>query len=195
MELTKEYITTNLLPIINQLGEKLEGSIFTTHKTTNYNKRFIVKQKQLQTIVNNLEGDTIDILEIGFNAGFSSLLMLYSNPNVIINCIDIGSHSYIIPCYNKIKEDFPDRIFLTIGNSVDVLSEVYLENKKFNLIHIDGGHTIKIARADINNSLKKINSGGLIVFDDYNLPTLKKVIDSYNFNNISNNELQAVFYQ
>lgn len=88
-----------------------------------------------------------EILEIGFNSRFSVLLLLLSShPSVKITCVDINYHKYTMPCFNIIKELFPDRIEIILGSSVDVLPKL---NKKYDLIHIDGCHLTEIAEIDI----------------------------------------------
>ena len=80
-------------------------------------------------------------MEIGFNSGFSTLLMLISNPNIHIFCFDLGEHKYTIPCYEKLKETFGDRINITIGDSTKTLQNI---NDNYDLIHIDGGHSTEV---------------------------------------------------
>ena len=65
----------------------------------------------------------INVMEIGFNSGFSTLLMLISNTNMHITCFDLGEHSYTLPCYEKIKETFGDRISIVIGDSTKTLQD------------------------------------------------------------------------
>ena len=60
-------------------------------------------------------------MEIGFNSGFSTLLMLISNPNIHITCYDLGEHKYTIPCYQKLREIFKDRINIIIEDSRETL--------------------------------------------------------------------------
>ena len=174
MEQTKEYIDNYLLPIIHNSGEKLEGNIFMNHKTTKYTNKFIKKIKNIEQMAS--KQTTVNVLEIGFNAGFSSLLMLISNPNLKITCLDIADHTYTIPCYKKIKSDFKDRINLIIGDSRQTILEL---NDKYDLIHIDGGHTIKVATCDIEGSLKLSKSGTILIMDDYNAPTLNRLWNTY----------------
>jgi len=139
MEETKNYINKFLLPIILKSDEKLEGNIFMTHRTTNYTKRFDSKIKNIE---NQIKKENIkNVLEIGFNSGFSSLLMLFSNPNIKITCVDIVNHSYTIPCYKQIKKTFKDRINLIVGDSTLTLKEI---NQPFDLIHIDGVTLLKL---------------------------------------------------
>ena len=90
----KAYIDTNLLPIVNNYDEKHEGNIFMLHHTTNYTTLFINKAKNISNLV--LNKNIKNIMEIGFNSGFSTLLMLLTNPNICVSCFDLGEHSYTI---------------------------------------------------------------------------------------------------
>ena len=47
----KAYIDKNLLPIINNCGEKHEGNIFMLHHTTNYTNKFLNKSKNISNLV------------------------------------------------------------------------------------------------------------------------------------------------
>ena len=164
---TKDFIDKQLLPIINDLGEKLEGNIFFYHLTQIYFNEFTDKQKNL--ILAASQENVSEILEIGFNSGFSALLFLNANPNISITCVDIGEHKYVIPCYNKIKEFYGDRINLFIGNSVDVLPKL---TNLYDLIHIDGAHIESIANEDIINSCYISKNNAILIFDDYDIPVL-----------------------
>jgi predicted O-methyltransferase YrrM len=171
---TKAYINTNLLPIIHNCGEKLEGNIFMLHHTTNYTDVFLNKSKNISNLV--LNKNIKSVMEIGFNSGFSTLLMLISNPNICISCFDLGEHKYTIPCYKKLKETFGDRINITIGDSTKTLQNV---NGNYDLIHIDGGHSTEVATCDIVNSYRLSKEGTILIMDDYDFPNLHNLWDSY----------------
>lgn len=170
----KAYIDTNLLPIIHNCGELLEGNIFMIHHTTNYTNVFLNKTKNISNLV--LNKNIKSVSEIGFNSGFSTLLMLLSNPNMSISCFDLGEHKYTIPCYEKLKETFGDRINITIGDSTKTLQNV---NDKYDLIHIDGGHSTEVANCDIINSYRLSKQGTILIMDDYDFPNLHNIWDSY----------------
>jgi predicted O-methyltransferase YrrM len=171
---TKTYIDTNLLPIIHNCGELLEGNIFMIHHTTNYTDVFLNKSKNISNLV--LNKNIKNVMEIGFNSGFSTLLMLISNPNIHISCFDLGEHKYTIPCYEKLKETFGDRINITIGDSTKTLQNI---NDNYDLIHIDGGHRTEVADSDIINSYRLSKQGTILIMDDYNVPNLHNIWDSY----------------
>ena len=171
---TKEYIDRNLLPIIYNCGELLEGNIFMMHHTTTYTDAFLNKTKNISNLV--LNKNIKNVMEIGFNSGFSALLMLISNPNMRISCFDLGEHRYTIPCYEKLKETFGDRINITIGDSTKTLQTV---NDKYDLIHIDGGHSAEVADSDIINSYRLSVPRTILIMDDYDFPHLHNIWDNY----------------
>lgn len=171
---TKTYIDEHLLPIIHNCGELLEGNIFMLHHTTNYTNVFLNKTKNISNLV--LNKNIKNVMEIGFNSGFSTLLMLISNPNIHISCFDLGEHKYTIPCYEKLKETFGDRINITIGDSTKTLQNI---NDNYDLIHIDGGHSTEVANSDIINSYRLSKQGTILIMDDYNFPKLHNLWDSY----------------
>ena len=173
----KQYIDQNLLPIINNCGEKHEGNIFMIHHTTNYTTTFINKAKNISNLV--LNKNIKNVMEIGFNSGFSTLLMLLTNPNMCISCFDLGEHTYTIPCFEKIKETFGDRINITIGDSTKTLQNV---NDNYDLIHIDGGHSNEVANSDIMNSYRLSKPGSILIMDNYDFPNLHKLWDKYIMN-------------
>ena len=115
-------------------------------------------------------------MEIGFNSGFSTLLMLLSNPNIRVLCYDLGNHKYTLPCYSKLKETFGDRITIIIGDSRNTLQ---YDTEIYDLIHIDGGHTTEVAQNDIINSYKLSKNGTILIMDDYDFCNLHNLWDSY----------------
>ena len=171
---TKAYIDTNLLQIIRNCGEQHEGNIFMLHHTTNYTNVFLNKTKNISNLV--LNKNIKSVMKIGFNSGFSTLLMLISNPNICISCFDLGEHRYTIPCYERLKETFGDRINITIGDSTKTLQNV---NGNYDLIHIDGGHSTEVATCDIVNSYRLSKKGTILIMDDYDFPNLHNLWDSY----------------
>jgi predicted O-methyltransferase YrrM len=170
----KQFINEYLLPIINNCGELLEGNIFMLHHTTTYTDIFLNKSKNISNLV--LNKNIKNVMEIGFNSGFSTLLMLLTNPKMYITCFDLGEHSYTIPCYQKLNEIFGDRINIIIGDSTKTLLNI---NDNYDLIHIDGGHSSEIANSDIINSYRLSKQGTILIMDDYDFPNLHELWDNY----------------
>jgi predicted O-methyltransferase YrrM len=125
-----------------------------------------------------------NILEIGFNAGHSSLLYLLSNQHSTITAFDLCYHPYVIPCFEYLKNEFSNRINLYSGDSNSTVYEYHKNNptKKFDLIHIDGGHETHIANKDFFNSLKLASN--IIIWDDTHLPHLDNLFNTYVQNNL-----------
>jgi predicted O-methyltransferase YrrM len=170
----KLYINNYLLPIIHNCGELLEGNIFMLHQTTNYTDLFLNKTKNISNLV--LNKNIKNVMEIGFNSGFSALLMLLTNPNMHITCFDLGEHAYTLPCYQKLKETFGRRINIIIGDSTQTLQT---HHDIFDLIHIDGGHSTQVAYSDIVNSYRLSTKGTILIMDDYDFPNLHQLWDNY----------------
>ena len=178
IEKTKRFIDLYLMDIIKKSGESLEGNIFTLDQSTDYTSIYMGKVTNIAKLAINLKSDKlfINVLEIGFNSGFSSLLMLISNPLIKLTCYDLGEHKYTLPCYNKLKEVFGNRINLIIGDSTKTLPKATGE---YDLIHIDGGHSVEVATQDIINSYKLSKKGTIFIFDDYDFGHLHGLWDSY----------------
>lgn len=154
------YIEEKLKPIIESIGETLEGNIF--EEDPNVVDIFLPKRKNVILSCQNRK----KALEIGFNSGYSAVLILLSNPEIKLTCVDIAWHKYTIPCYEQIKNDFGDRIQLLVGDSRTVVPSII---DKFDLIHIDGGHSLEIAECDIRNTNKLLMNDSVIIMDDVNV--------------------------
>jgi predicted O-methyltransferase YrrM len=149
------YIEEKLRPIVESIGEPLEGHIFDA-------EIFLPKRKNVIIACQNRK----KALEIGFNSGYSAVLILLSNPQIQLTCVDIAWHRYTIPCYKQLKQDFGDRIQLLVGDSRVVVPTIVDE---FDLVHIDGGHTLEIAKCDIINTNKLLMKDATIIMDDVNV--------------------------
>jgi predicted O-methyltransferase YrrM len=182
---SKEYISQMLIPLVLKSNEPLEGNLFMQHHCYEYNDLFLNKVKNICTL--SSQENTKDVLEIGFNSGFSAVLILLSNSNIQLTCVDICEHTYAIPCFNKLKDDFGDRIQLIKGNSINVLSVLSQLEKKYDMIHIDGSHDLTVAKSDVDNSYKLCKENGILIMDDYDAPWLKTLWDdSVNIYNLKN---------
>lgn len=144
------------------------------HQTGIYTDCFVNKAKNISNLV--LNKNIRNVMEIGFNSGFSTLLILLSNPLLKITCVDLGEHKYTIPCYEKLKETFGDRMNIILGDSTQTLR--YITNT-YDLIHIDGGHSTYVAESDIINSYRLSGPGTILIMDDYDFGNLHCLWDAY----------------
>ena len=175
------FVKIYLLPIIEKYNEPLKSNIYENDYENNDLKKSIIFLTKLSS--------TKNILHIGFNSGFTPLLYLISNPNIIVTSIDIVKYSYIIPCYLIIKEYFKNRINLIWGNSIEELKNIQniqniknIKNKnknKFDIININGSIHNDIITEDIKNSMLLLNNNAFLL--------LKKDINKLFNNNINNN--------
>ena len=181
---TKEYIDLldkynflfdALLNIAKSTGEELEGNCFFHHKSS--------KRVPDNKAINLYSAAKVskNILEVGFNAGHSSLLFLLANPENTIDCFDICSNKYTKLCFNYLSLTFPGRIRLHEGDSKSTIPKFREANpgKIYDLIHIDGSHELHDANCDFYNTLSMTKKNSLIVFDDISLPQMKYIWDGY----------------
>ncbi len=169
-----------LIKIIRQIGAPLEGSIFFNNLETdlrpdNLSSVFLVKRRMLALTARANQ----KILEIGFNAGFSALLMLTANPELKLVSADICMHAYTLPCFDYLKMRFGDRIDFISGNSLESMPVALSFDNDFDVYIIDGGHGITVAEADLANIIAKARPDSLILFDDSDWPALRAMLDFY----------------
>jgi predicted O-methyltransferase YrrM len=166
-----KYIETYLLPIIKDSGEQLEDNLFTQTNTPDA----LNKIKNISVLVAN---KNIKYgMEIGFNTGFSALVMLLSNPNIHISCFDSGEHSYVLPCFKKLQETFGNRITLIHGESRNTLSMV---NTVYDFIHIDSSNSSdETIHENIKNALRLSREGTIIIYDIMNNQTTHDIWNKY----------------
>lgn len=163
--------------IIRDSGEACEGNVLLMHHSFTPNPKNEAKQHNLVTLAASLPLEGANIVEIGFNAGHSSLLMLAAHPTVRILAFDLGEHAYTIPCYEALSSAFPGRIELILGRSQRTLPD-YARTRGgciADLLHIDGDHSPAGAKADLQNAAMLARPGAWVVFDDVCFSPLKAV--------------------
>lgn len=185
--LLEEYnkLIENNMDIIDRLGkiveecdEILEGNIFYKHGKK-YEDRVkdedgLYKQLNLYKI----SKDANSVLEIGFNAGHSALIYLLANNYSKVLLFDLCEHEYTKKCFDYLNSIFPNRMELISGDSTKTIPNYFKNNDlTLDIAHIDGGHTMDIARADFNNVYNHVNK--IIVFDDDYLPEIEFLINNY----------------
>ncbi len=118
------------------------------------------------------------VLDIGFNAGHSSLLALSSSSNTNILAIDIAEHSYANDCAMLIAQSFPERFKILWGDSRSLLWS--LDGTlihEIDLVHIDGGHSLDVFSSDLNWFVTKAKIGTKLIVDDaYNQHILELLL-------------------
>ena len=72
--------------------------------------------------------------------------------------------------------DYKNKITFHKDTSFNVLNKLYNENKKFDLIYIDGSHKYGDVLNDAMNGFDHLKKGGIIIFDDFNKAEVQKAI-------------------
>jgi len=108
------------------------------------------------------------VVEIGFNAGFSSAVFLETHPDVTVLSFDICAHSYVRPAKSYIDKKYPQRHTLIEGDSTETVPRFAKSNptERFDLIFIDGGHAYEIAKQDIENMKDLATPQAAVIMDD-----------------------------
>ena len=151
------------------------GSYLFDGQTYVYCDLMYEKQELLYNSVKNAQ----NVLEIGTYMGHSLLIMLLSNPQLQITCIDI-SDEFTGPAVKVLNKYFNNAINFIHSDSLTALNRM---EEKFDFFHIDGHHENDY----ITNEfilLKKLNNRPdnvlKIIFDDQEcLPNLQNVIDDH----------------
>lgn len=201
---TKRDISNYLFPIVQECKEYLEGCFFSEHLSNTISDFRIENAISICEVLSSptLSSGIKNVLEIGFNAGFSTLLMLTVNPDIHITCVDICEHRYTIPCYEWISKKFPNRIRFIKGNSEEVLPELVRENMrgiplKYDMIHIDGGHSLKTFFHDTQNSIKISKKNTVLVIDDYDFQYINLMwnilTEYYKMKKYRENKTQSIY--
>lgn len=137
------------------------------------------QEDQFITALKPYKDKIASVLEIGFNAGHSSELILSTCPNARMTSFDINHHSYTKVALEYIQKTYPDRLTFVAGNSVVAIPEFAQAHPtaKFDLIYVDGDHSYEGCLTDITNCKTLATPDTLLWIDDYNCPTVAKAID------------------
>lgn len=173
----------NINNIIKKHTNIIEGNCLYRHKSNfipfeegeRYDNKLILRNN-LYYIVK----DAKNIIEIGLNGGHSMAIFLLSNPNLEVLSFDICEHNYVkdIANYYKNKYNFN----FVEGDSLISVKE-YNNDKKYDIIHIDGGHHEQCVINDLINSKRFAHKDTLMIFDDTNATHISNIINRYCENN------------
>ena len=111
--------------ICKNIGERVEGGCFTFDKHVHIRPSALLS-KQVNLFLISLKSN--NIMEIGFNAGHSCLIYLFSNKNSKITLFDICEHKYTQPCFDYLDNLFPGRLTLIKGDSTETIPKFRRDN-------------------------------------------------------------------
>jgi beta-1,4-mannosyl-glycoprotein beta-1,4-N-acetylglucosaminyltransferase len=106
---------------------------------------------------------TKTVLEIGFNAGHSADFFL-SHPGVTMVSFELGDYDYTPIGKEYIDTAYPGRHEMVYGDSTITIPK--FETRTFDLIFIDGGHDVEIARADLAHCMRFAHDNTVVIMDD-----------------------------
>ena len=156
------------------------GSYLIDGQTYSYFDSMYEKQELLFKSVKNVK----NVLEIGVYVGHSLLIMLLSNPQLKITCIDIEDR-LALPAVNVLNKYFNNAITFIHSDSLSALKKM---EKKFDFFHIDGHHDNDYITNEFN-LVQKLNNRSdnvlRIIFDDQ-IALLKLQDDIHAKHNIIN---------
>ena len=119
------------------------------------------------------------MLEIGVNGGHSALICLSANPTLHFYGVDICAHRYTHEAVAFLKNTFGRRFHFWSGDSREVMPRLFIDRPrlKFDLLHIDGGHSPDLAIADMSNAIRMAEPGADLILDDVNYPPLGSAVE------------------
>lgn len=158
--------------------DRIEGNLIYQHNETQLGQAFPGYLAKRQFIAMCALAHQ-HVLEIGFNAGHSALIMLTANPRLKFTAVDIGLHPYCIPCFDYLKTQFSDRIEFIHSDSARAWPMIQGLGYQYDFVHIDGSHEPTDLAVDLVNAMTHTVKGTRILVDDVNVPYLKTVVDFY----------------
>jgi len=178
-ELEKTEDITNINNIIKKYTNTIEGNCLYRHLSNfkefeegqRYNNKLILRENLYKLAKNSK-----NVMEIGLNGGHSTAIFFLSNPELKFLSFDICEHKYVedIANYYINKYNFE---FIK-GDSLITLKE-YKNDIKYDVIHIDGGHSPICVTNDLINCKQFAHENTFIVFDDSNAEHIEKILNDF----------------
>ena len=157
-----QYLYDNALNITGDAA-KIEGNLYTRHQSSQRHPQW--KLRRMAKIAKNPR--ITSYLEVGVNAGHSLMNVLLAGKAINkVLLFDLAAHSYMKPNLKYIRNQFPHvDITLVEGDSTKTIPRTPVRHK-FDMIHIDGGHSRKIAYSDIINCRSFAHADSILIIDD-----------------------------
>ena len=142
----------------------VEGNVYYLHETNDKVITPLFEHKRHKLF--ELAKRSKSVLEIGVNGGHSALTMFTANPDLSYHGFDIGHHSYTQPAIDWLNKKYK-KVSYHVGDSKLTVPK-FNKSIKFDLVHVDGGHSVEQALADIKNCRRLAHKRTLLLFDDCN---------------------------
>lgn len=117
-------------------------------------------------------------IEVGFNAGHSTVLAMSVNADLRYTSIDVCLHRYTQPCARVVTEFYGARFqFLAGGSSLHLPQLTHSGHST--LFAIDGGHSRRQLESDLYYVTGLAHAADYIWIDDTDRPELASVVSEY----------------
>jgi len=159
------FVNSEIITQLNKIVQPYAPEGFEGNCLYQHASNFIIDKTKniLRQNLYNISKDAGSIIEIGINGGHSIALFLYSNPNLEILGFDICQHPYTRPCCNFLSGKY--NFTLIEGDTTHTLED-YTTNVKYDIIHIDGGHTTNDLMQNVYDCKKFAHADTIIIIDD-----------------------------
>lgn len=144
-----------------------------------------------------LNKNITSILEVGCYEGQATVWLMEHFPKATLDAVDIFDASVAEDCdgYTNIDNqqtttyeerfdnnvrEFGFRVNKIKSKSLLALATLYLDNRKYDLIYIDGDHRKLPATQDMAIAIEMLNPGGIMIVDDYRgIPWLFDAVNAF----------------
>ena len=117
----------------------------------------------------------VEVCEVGFNAGHSTLNWLAADPRTAVDAFDLGAHPSAAAAFAYLSKKYPGRLRLTLGDSRATLPLVD-HKKACDVVFIDGGHDSDVPAADLGNLAPLAARGAPLLVDNANMAPVHAAI-------------------
>ncbi|KAJ1452946.1 hypothetical protein M885DRAFT_619413 [Pelagophyceae sp. CCMP2097] len=154
-----------------------DGSCAVEGGTFFYPFKIVALRSMIDDVLKQKEG-VVEVCEVGFNMGHSSLVWLMASPRIRVRAWDLGATAYVPFAEKHLRAEFGDRLQLEYGDSTQTLSAFAAEFASeeppewCDVVFIDGGHSYAVAENDLLNLAKAARpaakGGHVLIVDDPN---------------------------
>ena len=165
---------SELLPAIFTAWNLLDAHMYTKEPSASFQTGYL-RELQVRRMVQLIRQPHVKTYcEIGMNGGHSLTAMLLANPTLQAYTFDLFKWKYSWATARLLNTSYPDRVEFHPGWSHQTLppwtERMRAENRTCDVMLVDGGHTFRAARADLEELNSVANAQTRVVTDDIGMP-------------------------